>query len=135
MFIVQVPNQFPVFPVYSYVVQYYQWLKWGGQGAQPPASIWAPAIVWAPPHPDWIYKVLFYDQITPNYRHSGHRQCSNQTPPTSDKQIVCNPVFIIIIYSHSTSSTSLRCRPQAVPRASGWPYLVSGRFRSRPNVT
>ena len=41
-----------------------QWLKWGGRGAQPPAPIWAPCNSMSPP--DWIYKVLFYVQITPN---------------------------------------------------------------------
>ena len=41
-----------------------QWLKWGGQGAQSPAPIWDPCNSVSPP--DWIYKVLFYAQITPH---------------------------------------------------------------------
>ena len=42
---------------------YVKWLKWGGQGAQPLLRFELPAIVRAP---DWIYKVLFYAQITPS---------------------------------------------------------------------
>jgi len=42
-----------------------QWLKWGGRGGSAPCSDLRPrALVWPP---DWIYKVLCYAQITPNY--------------------------------------------------------------------
>ena len=39
-------------------------VKVRGQGAHPPVPIWAPCNSMSPP--DWIYKVLFYAQITPN---------------------------------------------------------------------
>ena len=41
-----------------------QWLKWGGKALSPLLRFEPPAIVWAPR--DWIYKVLFYAQRTPN---------------------------------------------------------------------
>jgi len=45
-------------------------------GAQPPAPIWAPCNSMSPP--DWIYKVLFYASITPNYWDwNGYGVCSN----------------------------------------------------------
>ena len=40
------------------------WLKWGARGGSAPCSDLSPCNSMSPP--DWIYKVLFYAQITPN---------------------------------------------------------------------
>ena len=85
------------------ITQYMQWLKWGGKGAQSPVPISAPAIVWAP---DWIYKVLYYSQITLNLGGNGYGVCSSLA--SSGEPFLLHMATLTTEYMHKYKTSKKR---------------------------